>query len=539
MSDMEREVRRLWGIAKQLEEAGDHRQMLGAYEAIVQVDPIQPAAWLKIAQISMQMGPYRDSRDASLRAAEAVLIGKRWRGLPYAAQQLLHYDERTLISELVRQADWNAPEVISQSVVLAQALSLADDSEAALSLLDVALAKLPPHYLLHHSRAEVLAQLGRVDEAAGEYERAISIEPRFPHAHRALAYTVPAPNPGSRVPRVEAALREAKAANDAAGEIELHYALFKELDHAGQVDAAFGHLESGANKRRQTQKFDSDAAARDIDALIDHHRTHRSASQNQRPAGHRQSHLFIVGMPRTGTTVLERMFGNHPHVGSAGELNAFSRALSWEADQYYEPPPNSAILGRLANIDWRAVGSRYADLTKAVQPDKPVLLDKNPLNLYNAGFIAEAIPQARILCLLRNPMDACFSNMKELFAKGSYAYSYDQQELAEHYVGFLRLARYWEKALPDHFKVVDYEELVTAPERVLQGAMSFCGLDCSPEYADIMRNQTPVSTASRAQVRAPVSRRGIGAWRRYEAFLQPLRNRLIALGVDVDGETQP
>jgi hypothetical protein len=185
-------------------------------------------------------------------------------------------------------------------------------------------------------------------------------------------------------------------------------------------------------------------------------------------------------------------------------------------------------------LDWRAVGARYVEATRHLHQSKPWLLDKNPLNVHNAGFIARALPQARILCLLRNPMDACFSNLKELFATGSYTYSYEQLELAEHYARFLRLVRHWGEVLPNHFLVVRYEELVHEPERVLEQVMRFCGLDFDPVHADITRNATPVATASRAQVRQALNLRGIGAWRRYERQLQPLRQRLTELGVQVD-----
>lgn len=529
----QQETSRLWGLAKAVEEGGNAERIRRAYEEIVEFDPIQPGAWLKLSQLSLDAGDYHDALNAALRSAEAARIGERWRALPYVGRQLLHFDERRKVSALMHVADWDSPEVLAQSIVLAQQLWLADDDATALAFLDHAIAQLPANHLLHFCRGEVLNHLGRMAESEAEYERALELEPSSAQAHKALAFNAPSAEPGTRVPRVKDALAAAVGSGNKEDEIGLRYALFRELDEAGMGDVAWTQLETASAMRRARQGHDAEGDARGIGALINAFGVSGEQASSA-PVGHRRGHIFVVGLPRSGTTLLDRMFGNHPLVGSGGELNAFSRSVSWEANSFYEPPPRERLVRRTAHLDWRAVGTRYAEATRHVHADKPFLLDKNPLNIYNAGFIARALPQARILCLLRNPMDACFSNLKELFAKGSYTYSYDLRELAEHYERFIRLVRHWERALPDRFRVIHYEALVEDSEQVLGDAMRFCGLDFVAEYADITRNAAPVSTASRAQVRQPVNRRGIGAWRRYEQQLQPLRRRLEELGIRVD-----
>lgn len=495
---------------------------------------VQPRAWLRLSQLSLREGDYRCALYAALRAGEATLLGRRWRALPYVVRLLLHFDERQRVSELVRGADWSSPEVLAESAVLSQGLWLAGDDTTALALLDFAIDRVSASHLLHFCRGEVLSHLGRMAEAEGEYERSLELEPSFARAHRALAYGIPSVEPGARVPRLRTALTTAVDAGQMEDEVDLRYALFKELDGADRTEEAWSHLEIAAARRRERQGHDAQADAASVEALIHAFGTQAEPGSSG-PIGHRHGHIFVVGMPRSGTTVLDRMFGNHPWIGSAGELNAFSRSVSWETNRGYEPPPGEDLVALAARLDWRSVGARYADATRGLHPGKPYLLDKNPLNVFNAGFIARALPQARILCLLRDPMDACFSNLKELFAPGSYTYSYDQRELAEHYARFCRLVRHWQETLPDQFQAVRYEALVDGPERVLGDAMHFCGLRYDPVHADINRNTTPVSTASRAQVRGPLNRRGIGAWRRYERQLQPLRRRLRELGVEVDG----
>lgn len=518
----------IWQAARDAEASRNLSEMRRAYEEIVLQAPNLPAGWLKLSQLCLLEGTYRNGFEAALQATEAMRFSSRWQALPYVTQQLLMFDERARVRALVEEADWDAPVVLSQAAVLAQRLWLADDNDRALSLLDHAMARLPSHHLLHFSRGEVLNHLGRLEEAREEYERALAIEPMFPHPHRTLAYNCPDPNPGSRVERIHAALQRAEEAGRVEDAIELHYALYKELDHASLHEEAWHHLAEGAKSRRDIQRHnqseDDDGVAALMAATIS---DVCAGVQLPGPA----SNVFVVGMPRSGTTVLDRMLGNHPDVHSAGELNAFSRSMSWAMDRFYEPPVRRAVVEEAETMDHSIVASRYAAATNGPRQGHACLVDKNPVNMHNAGFIARALPQARILCLVRDPMDACYSNLKELFARGSYTYSYDLAELADHYANFRRLADYWERVYPEHFRTVQYEDLIDQPEQTLASAMRFCGLEYGGGEEDLTRNTSPVSTASRAQVRRPLNRRGVGAWRPYERQLEPLKRRLAKHGL--------
>jgi hypothetical protein len=241
--------------------------------------------------------------------------------------------------------------------------------------------------------------------------------------------------------------------------------------------------------------------------------------------------VFIVGMPRTGTTVLERILGNHSRFASGGELNAFATSVAMALDRPYGAPPSAAQVRAAAGVDPAEVGAAYLARTARLAGGRSHLVDKNPLNLANAGLIARALPQARILCLLRDPMDACFSNFKELFPGGGYGYSYDLGDLAAHWRRFRALVAHWQAVLPGRFMAVEYEALVADPAEVAARALEFCGVDFEPGCVDITRNAAPVSTASSSQVRQPIHGGSVGAWRRYAAQLAPLRER-IGAGAD-------
>ena len=275
---------------------------------------------------------------------------------------------------------------------------------------------------------------------------------------------------------------------------------------------------------RDHLRYDAAREAAGIDALLA-----LPAVDAPVPATAARTPIFVVGMPRTGTTVLERMLGNHSRVASAGELNAFQHVLSAQADAFVSAPPDAAMVASLRDIDFDAAGRDYLARTERRYGTRTHLVDKNPLNVFNAGWIARALPQARILCLVRDPVDACFSNLKELFSGDAYAYSYDLDELADHALRFRALVAHWERTLPGRFMTVPYESLVEAPATIAGQVLDFCGLPAE-DIADITRNAASSSTASSSQVREAIHARGIGAWRRYARQLAPLVDRLRAGG---------
>ena len=316
------------------------------------------------------------------------------------------------------------------------------------------------------------------------------------------------------------------------GRVQLGYALFRELDDAGETGPAWDALATAAGQMRKQLRHSPERERGMLDAL---RQVFNEPSPGlQAPDGEPgQVPVFIVGMPRTGTTVLERILGNHSQVASAGELNAFGVAMGQALDRDYGAPPGAAQVLAAAGADPATVAAGYQRLGAPWYAGRSHLLDKNPVNVFNAGFISRALPQARILCLVRDPMDACFSNFKALFPGGGYAYSYDLEELAAHWLGFRDLVRHWCAVLPGRFMAVGYEDLVREPERLGREVMAFCGLAYEPGSTDITRNAGPVSSASSAQVRTPIHRGAIGAWRRYERQLEPLRARLREAGEDI------
>ncbi len=516
----------LWQLAQQHEDAGSLDAARGAYLEILAGSPRQIMVQIRLSELEQRAGQYRAALSHALQAADTITLTMRWEGLAFVTANLLIFDERDLVRRLIVQSDWNDMRVLAQSAVLSQQLWLCGDHEAALSMLDIARRRGAVDHRLAYSRAMALQQLGRIGEATAAFEECIRISPGFAPAHWSLAYHAASVPQGARVARI----RSTDAGNqDELGRAMLHYALYKELDDAGDRNAAWSELEAGAAIMRQA--VGTPAHAPSVDTLaMPWAPQAREAVQADAGGGH--TPIFIVGMPRTGTTLLSRIVGGHPLVADAGELNALEHSVSECLDRFVEFPLQPADLAQLHGIDPMAVADGYMRRTRGYYGGYSThLIDKNPMNVFAAGLMAGALPDAKILCLVRGAMDTCYSNLRQLFQNGAFAYSYDQIQLAERYATFRGVVEQCQAQLPANFHAVSYESLVAYPEVTAKAVLEFCGLDFDPAYVDITRNLNPSATASSTQIRESIHTDAVGEWQRYEAELQPLQARLRELGV--------
>ena len=515
---MQEDVNLLLRQARALE-ASSAEGAVAAYTRILEEHPFLISARLRLSEVWQQLDDYRRSLAEAELAIRCLVRTRRWEALPFVTLRLLSFGERQLVRRLIVDADWDQPAIIQQSPVLSQHLWLCDAYEEAVELIDRAMRRVPPNPLLSYSRANALRYAGRLDEATAELARCLAIAPDYALAHWSLAYHAPSQVPGARVGRIRAALA---ATSDIEARIHLNYALFKELDDADETAAAWAALSEGASLKRGMLGYnveqETDALAM-LRRLIERQATAAAPSE----VSDEQVPLFVVGMPRTGTTLLERILSNHEEVAAAGELTDVTQALGWVTGRFITSPPGEGALASLASLDTDALGRRYLEKTRPYWKGKRFMVDKNPVNVFQAWAIARALPQARILCLVREPMDACFSNLKELFSGSAYPYSYDLQELATHYQSFLATAQAWQTLFPSQFLIVGYEDLVGDPEGVAAKVSQFCGLDMREGMTDIASNRAAVQTASYAQVRQPIHVRNVGAWRRYATRMEPLR----------------
>ena len=508
-----------WREARRHEAAGDVAAAKAEYEALLSIEPMQVVPLLRLSRFAQLSDHYVEAHAHALEASRVARLAQITKDVGFVSLRLLSFAEDREVAALVQALDWSDVEVLKQAAVLAQHLWLVGQHEQAMQFLAYVGTRVRPNPLLSHTRANVLRSLGRLDEATEHYEYALELSPNDAHVHRSLAYHQPSRMPGTRIPRIKDAARHHPV--DTLEQAHLRYALFKELDEMGETEGAWRALEEGAHIVLRKLRHDSSLESRRFEALL-----HASATQSMPATGainDGPTPIFIVGMPRTGTTLLDRVLGNHPEVVSVGERNDFDAAVSEASDHFYSGGLHESQWTEVQAMDFEKVGKLYMERVLPLADNSLFFIDKNPKNFVNIHLILKALPHARILCLQRDAMDACFSNFKEMFEGGAYPYSYGLADLAAHHRGFETQLRYWQRIASGSVHVVQYEALVRDGDRTLDEILQFCGMQHTQDLLDITANLAPVSTASSSQVRQPMHDRSIGAWKRYATQLEPLR----------------
>ena len=306
------------------------------------------------------------------------------------------------------------------------------------------------------------------------------------------------------------------------------YALGKELEDMGEHEKSFAALAAGAKKRRGTLRYDASA----FYATLDEIREVTDARAMSAPvAGHdEEGAIFIVGMPRTGTTLAERMLLQSGKVKNAGELTDFGFLMSAAVGKVQAAGAGLSAARASMQLDFAALGREYMRGARQMAGGNAWFIDKMPANYMYCGIIHRALPNARIVHLVRDPLDSCYAIFKTLFFN-AYDFSYDLEELAEYYIAYRRIMRHWHDVMPGVILDVRYEDLVTDTEAQARRLYDWCGLEWNPAALSIPDKQTVFATASAAQVREPVHARSVRSSRRHIDRLAPLVERLTAAGI--------
>ncbi len=408
--------------------------------------------------------------------------------------------------------------------------SRCDDPAGALPLYLQAQRTLGGHPVLLHDLAMARFFTGDIAGAEQDLEALLAAAPMSAHAlylRSTLRRQTEAHNHVDDLQR-----RLATGFADAVGRATCLFALAKELEDLGQSEESFAALAEAAVLKRQNMTYDAAAERESIDAIA---LAYTKQVMQADVAGHdEEGAIFIVGMPRTGTTLLERMLGRHSDVASAGELLDFGQLLAAASRKSQAAHPGSTVVEASLKIDFAALGRDYMVAAREAAGGSQVFIDKMPVNYIYCGLIRKALPKARIIHLVRDPMDSCYAIYKTLFNQ-AYPFSYDFDELADYYATYHRMMRHWHDVMPGDILDVRYEDLVTDTEAQARRVLTWCGLDWEDAVLSPANNATPSTTASAAQVREPVYTRSLGKWRKYEAHLAPLKDRLVAAGiVDVE-----
>ncbi|MEP6634286.1 MAG: sulfotransferase, partial [Luteimonas sp.] len=416
----------------------------------------------------------------------------------------------------------------SSLMMLAHVHQTLDQHANALAIMNRAFAAGVDNADFRYFRSVQFQFNGLLDDAEDDLEACLRVKPTYGRAALARSRLRQQSAERNHIDFIRAQI--ARVAQGSEDHAALEFAHYKELEDVGDNAQAWQALVR-ANALMHAQRPDASADEAALDARL----MATCSAEFLHAGGADEAHaqqsgpmpIFIVGMPRSGSTLLDRMLGAHSAVVSAGELFDFARQLQWSADHACVTLLDDDVLSRAPALDYAQLGARYLAQTQWRAQGRAFFIDKLPPNAQLAGFIHRALPHARIVQVVRDPMDTCFSNYKALFGS-AYRYSYDLDTLAAHYLRHRRLMAHWHEAMPDKILDVPYAALVRDPETVMRQVLGFCGLEFEPACVDTASNAAPVATLSNVQVREPVHTRSIGEWRRYEKELAPLQAALQA-----------
>ena len=405
------------------------------------------------------------------------------------------------------------------------------DHDAALPHFVVAVDLAPGNDRFRYNHAATLSFLGRIEEAEAALELILGRAPHDARAHHLLAGLRKQTVAHNHVERLRAVHQASPAGRD---RLLTGYALAKELEDIDRADEALAHLVTINSAHRSTLAYDIVQDVAIFDAV---EASWPFVSRAPAGDGAADAPILIIGMPRTGTTLVDRILASHPDIESVGELQSLPLAVKAAARTRSRTVLDPETIAAAAGRDLNAIGRDYLERAAHYRrtPARR-FVDKFPGNVFYAGIAARALPNATIVCLRRNPMDTILANFRNLFATGSryYDYSYDLLDIAAYYARFDRLMAFWREALPGRILELGYEALVEDQEGESRRLLAHCRLDWSEACLDFHTHSGAVSTPSAAQVRRPIYRDSVARWRRHSDALGPVRAYLEAQGIAVD-----
>ena len=505
----------LGNLGNALSDSGRKDEAIARFEEALAADPNRAETHNDLGVV---LASLKREADAVPRFKRALALAPDFAAaagnLANALSALERYDDAIAIFGKVLARD---PNQVSALCALGYALQRADRPQESLAAYERALALAPENPESHRGRAFALQTLGRIAEGRAEFERAVALAPDRPAFHRALADAKRFHTDDAQIAQMEALEKTALSESQ---RIEIDFALGKAYQDLGRNEEALRRFIEGNALKRKNEDYDEAATL----TMLRHIAEVFGADLLARNAGSGDPSdvpVFILGMPRSGSTLIEQILASHPHVFGAGELHVLSDiAKSFRGADAHAYFPEAAKT--LSPAQWRAFGAEYVARLRSRAPGAARITDKMPANFRFIGLIRLALPNARIIHTMRDPVDTCLSCFSKLFG-GSQPYAYDLAELGRYYAAYERLMAHWRAVLPQGAMLeVQYETLVGDFEAEARRIVGYCGLAWDDKCLAFDKTDRPVRTASMTQVRQPIFGDSIGRWKSYESLLEPL-----------------
>jgi tetratricopeptide (TPR) repeat protein len=480
--------------------------------------PTDVAAIRMLAELAARIGRYKDAETLLRRALD---LAPAFTAARANLATILHRQSRTTeaLAELDRLGTVE-PGNPAHNTLRAAVLGRVGDYEEAIALYRDVLASRPDQPKIWMSLGHSLKTVGRQDEAIAAYRRGLAVDPTLGEIWWSLANLKTVRFDEADIAAMQGALESPDLSDE--NRLHLDFALGKAFDDVGAADTAFTHYASGNALRRSQIDYDPDDISRQVDAMI-------ALFQPDFIAAHAgqgcavADPIFILGMPRAGSTLIEQILSCHSRVEGTMELPDIPR-LATKAGSIAGRYPSD--LGQLDAPTLALLGQDYIDATRIQRREgKPHFIDKLPNNWLHTGFIHLILPHARIIDARRHPLDCCFSNFRQHFARGQ-GFSYALDDVGRYYADYVRLTAHFDAVLPGRVHRVIHEHLLDDPDAEIRRLLAALGLPFEDACLSFHDNKRAVRTASSEQVRRPINRDGVGQWRLYSAWLDPLRAAL-------------
>lgn len=501
--------------------------------------PKNAQLWADLSEISLRTGQNKMAINCVLKAIDCE---------PNNVWHIFHlagcYLQLQVFKPAIKALDsasslLNEHSSASQWDKLGELRYMANQLDLAISAHSSALKIQPDSYRSRNQLAALLRFKGNIVEAEKLYREVIELEPDNYQACYSLTQLRRfKAHASDEVIELIEKCHQKLAAQDK-GHIMLQYASGKVHEDTEDYQSAFEHYSQGAAIKRKQRPYDIAQDLAFMQTVVEFSDTQQSlglvssSTEQSLEQSVEQTPIFIVGLPRTGTTLVERIIASHPHVISGGELNAFPMTLLEAGGK----PIAAGLEGLDENLvkqltpdTLKNMASRYLQLANNYVNDAPIFIDKLPYNFLYCGLILQAFPNAKIIHVNRNPFDAALSNFKMLFDRG-YEYSYCLKDTAEFIVAYDQLMLKWKARFPDKIYTIEYEALVNAQEDQTRLLLEFCQLDWAPECLNFHQNNSASQTASASQIREPIYSRSVNLWRKFETQLTPLLDTFAKHGI--------
>jgi len=490
------------------------------FRDILKSDASHVQALCGLAAISLTVSRGADAlrllRHALKQSAHLPLT---WRGLCQTMTDLGRLPEAEAAARYLLRIE---PENPKNWVTLGNVCTRLMRQPEALTAFEEAARLNPREVRLRLSIGHLHKTLGHRRECEEAYKAALSLDPSFGEAYSSLADLKTYSFSDEEIAAMQALLKG--DGGDDLDQAQLHFALGRAFEHRKNYAASFEHYAIGNARRRKTIAFDIRAfenKTRRVRECFDaEFFVLRSTAGCGDPAP-----IFIVGLPRSGSTLVEQILASHSSVEGTFELpNVLTIVREFDhANPEHDAYPEN--VRALPPERFMALGRRYLEETAPIRSGRPHFIDKMPNNFSHVGLIHSMLPKAILIDVRRHPMDCCFSTYKQYFADGQ-SFSYDLEDLGRYYRCYLSLMDHWDTVLPGKVLHLRYEELVRDPETNIRLLLSHCGLDFEPACLAFHETKRPVRTASAEQVRQPLYSSGVGYWKHFEPQLEPLRRVL-------------